>query len=186
MNDYIDDEEHFEDELAEQFINVNINTPPPINIVENSFLTKNIIDAEEKLLELSLLHGTVARALSEMLPHDAISNTPVGNALEKVISMTLDEEWEFAEQALLNEDGEHFSLMVKIVTDKESMKNISHDKQEKIVSECVKIILVEFIDKKISVAMNNAKTTSNPEQKNEFLKEYRDLGQQKRKLITKK
>ncbi len=190
LNDYIEQEEEFIDELAEQVGAINNNVvsqqaKPSANIANNSYLSKNIIDAEEKLLELALIHGTVARRVAEELPHDAISNSSIGIALEKVISMTLDDEWEFAEETLMNESAIEISLISKIISIKETILDITHDKQEKIVSECVKTILLEYIDRKISETMNHAKVATDLEIKNKYLKQYRNLGNQKRDLINK-
>ncbi|MEM4248296.1 MAG: DNA primase, partial [Candidatus Nanoarchaeia archaeon] len=52
--------------------------------------------AEETLLELALQHGTIAKMLADSLPPDMISDSVVGKALEKVISLTLNGEWEQA------------------------------------------------------------------------------------------
>jgi DNA primase len=65
-------------------------------------LPPSVIKAEAYLLELALSHGTVGRELAEELPCEMISDTPLGTVLNMVISMTINDEWDQAVDAVRN------------------------------------------------------------------------------------
>ncbi|MBN1863344.1 MAG: DNA primase [Victivallales bacterium] len=60
-------------------------------------------NAEETLLKLAVEHGTVGMRLSEDLPGDMISDSPVGKALNSAIAMTINGEFEGIQKSLLYE-----------------------------------------------------------------------------------
>ncbi|MCK5844217.1 MAG: hypothetical protein KAG97_05875, partial [Victivallales bacterium] len=77
-------------------------TPPTFPETNAGADSSSIPKAEAYLLELALSHGTVGRELAEELPHDMITKTPLGTALNMVISMTLNDEWDQAGIAVRN------------------------------------------------------------------------------------
>ncbi len=98
---------------------------------EDTILTR----AEETLLELALAHGDVARRLAEELPNEMISGTPIGHALETVISMTLNGEWENSSKLLLdklcNEPCPSISRLLS------QQNDYSAEMREKALNDCV-------------------------------------------------
>jgi DNA primase len=112
--------------------------PPQVNDAvkpdqqgEETILTR----AEETLLELALAHGDVARRLAEELPNEMISGTPVGHALETVISMTLNGEWENSSKLLLdklcNEPCPSISRLLS------QQNDYSAEMREKALNDCI-------------------------------------------------
>ena len=59
--------------------------------------------AEAMLLDLALRHRDSAADLAARLEHDRVSDSPVGQALNQVIAMTSQGEWELAAQELLKD-----------------------------------------------------------------------------------
>ena len=135
------------------------------------------LKGEEILLELSLLHGTVAKYLSDNLRSEMISKTGVGRALEKVISLTLNGEWEFSTEAvkeMLTEQAD--PPLSRILTEPQ---DIPEDKREKAVRECVLRIketyLKTTIDDLIARMRNSEGEPVQDELKNTFVEKTREF-----------
>ncbi len=125
--------------------------------------------ALETLLTLSLLHGTVAHRVEEELPAELISDTPVGKALNTVVSMTINGEWENAGAALaasLSESPD--PALSRILSIPET---ISSDLEvvNKMASDCLKTITVERIDVQIKELMGKMRIETAPERKKELV-----------------
>ena len=166
-----------------KFQNRNPNTDkesPPKQEVKIIPINKVIAKAEEELLELAILHGDIGRRLEEELPHDLISKTPVGNALNLAISQTLNGEWEFIKEelsSLLNEKPDK-TLSKILAAPTEYPENFEYNKA---VSECMSKIKKYYLNTNITELMNKLKVSS-PEERQKLLKEITEL--QKLKLKT--
>jgi len=62
-----------------------------------------IAKAEEEILEVVLSSSSYARVLAEQLPANMISDSPVGKAINKVVAMTINGEWDEVESVLKDE-----------------------------------------------------------------------------------
>ena len=100
-----------------------------------------IMKAEEMLLELALAHGTIGKQLAEQLPAEMISDTPVGKALNDVIAMTLNGEWEDAENMLIAKFTHSPNPMITRILTAPSLHSDdpekAHEKQQKALSDCI-------------------------------------------------
>jgi DNA primase len=151
------------------------------DIVQIKPINTMIAKAEEELLELAILHGDVGRRLEEELPHDLISETPIGNALNIAISQTINGEWEYIKEKLnffLNEKPDK-TLTKILAAPTEYPKSFDYNKA---VFECLSKIKKHFLNIKITELMTKLKVSTNEERQN-LLKEITEL--QKEKLKTK-
>lgn len=104
--------------------------------------------AEETLLELALSHGTVAKRLDEELPPEMVSQSPVGKALEKIVQLTINGEWELAADAIAKSLTENpDSTLSRILA---SPSAFNHIQQEKAVSDCISRIKIHHIKKDLN------------------------------------
>jgi len=114
-----------------------------------------------------------------------ITPTPVGEALNTVISMTLNDEWELAEKEIQKRLTENPSPEIsRILTmpdfeEKDSEKQ--HEKYEKVFADCLATIINHY--RKIEINNLTAKlATAEGEDKQNILKEL----QEKTRAMTKK
>ena len=140
-----------------------------------------VVKAEETLLELALAHGTVGKRLSEELPSEMISKTPVGKVLEQVIQLTLIGEWENATQELLENLHEKPSPVISRILTKPN--EYDHEQQEKAVSDCVKIIRKSHIQNEINILKNKLQNTVNNEEKTAIRQNFHEKCQERNRLI---
>ena len=143
-----------------------------------------ILKAELGLLELSLSHGTYSKQLAEALPHNMISATAVGEALNTVISMTLNDEWEFAEdqikKRLTENPSPEISRILTLPDFEEKDTEKQHEKHEKVFADCLATIINYY--RKIEINSLTAKlATAEGEEKQNILKEL----QKKTRAMTK-
>ena len=100
-----------------------------------------IMKAEEMLLELALDHGTIGKQLAEQLPAEMISDSPVGKALNEVIAMTLNGEWEDAEDMLIAKFTHSPNPAITRILTAPSLHSEDpekqHDMQQKAFSDCI-------------------------------------------------
>jgi DNA primase len=133
-------------------------------------MDKKILDAEESLLKLALAHGTVGKRLESDLPAEMLSDTPLGHALEKVVLMTINGEWEFAEETLIKEmDETPDPLITKAMAD---AAEYSHSIQEKTVDDCIRTIKFHYIQKDIDEIKRKIAAAEEREAKAELLAEF--------------
>ena len=142
------------------------NTAFAVNIESDSAVNK----AEELLLALSLCHGTVGKYLENELPHEMISKSTAGCALEKVIQFTINGEWEFAEKALLDDMNVNPDPAITSILAKHN--NYDKEFQEKAMRDCVKTIKINYLKKKIDEIKSVLAATSSPEDKKALLAEF--------------
>jgi DNA primase len=136
-----------------------------------------ITKAEEELLVLTISHGDVGRRLDDELPHDLISDSPVGNALNIAISQTINGEWENIRQelsSLLNEQPEQ--KLSQILTD--STEYPSDLDYNKAVSDCLNKIKKFYLNNKINKLMNKIRLATG-EERHALLKQITALQKQK-------
>jgi DNA primase len=143
--------------------------PEATEISEVVSQPESIVDAEKELLRIVLAHGTSAEKLSSQLPHEMISKTPVGRALEKVIQLTMNGEWEFAEEALLKNGGGPDPLVTEILAEN---SEISKEYQQKALSDCVKTIKSYYVQTQIDEIKRQLPLTNAPETKKELLRKF--------------
>ncbi len=134
-------------------------------------ISPKILDAEKKLLKLSLSHGTVGHRLAEELPHSMITHTIIGHALENVILMTTLGEWEFAEKRLLKafENESPPKELFEVLSD---TTEYEHEKQEKIIDDCIMTIIDENLNEEIKQLMIQLRTAENEELKENYRQQY--------------
>lgn len=137
--------------------------------------------AEETLLELALSHGTIGKQLAEQLPVEMVSDTPVGNALNEVIAMTLNGEWEDAEDTLIKKFTHAPNPVITRILTAPVFNPEDYEKQQKAFSDCISKIK-KFHAKQALDSLQQRIASSAGEEKNELIRLY----QQKKKelLIT--
>lgn len=136
--------------------------------VSNASVT--VAKAEETLLELALTHGTVGQYLADKLPAEIISDTPVGKALETVISMTLNGEWENASKKITLSLCENPNPVLSRIVSQST--GIEQKKMEKAVSECVNAIRRFHLQNEIEALMRKWKSSGGEEEKQAVRKQY--------------
>lgn len=139
------------------------------------------LKAEEILLELSLLHGTVAKYLSDNLRDEMISKTGVGRALGKVISLTLSGEWEFSTEVvkeMLTEQAD--PSLSRILTEPQ---DIPGDKREKAVRECVLRIKEAYLKTSIEVLMTRMRNSEGDPAQDELRNSFIEKTRESKKLM---
>ncbi len=143
-----------------------------------------IRDAEINLLELVISTGVFGEKLFEKLPPEMVSTTPVGLALDEAISMTVNGEWEFIEDHLIDNvntfgSGHTLDDLMKVLIKKKKIK--SHDEEEKILSECLVTIKKEHLQKEINITLSKAKDAQTQEENDKYITKYRELSKELRK-----
>ncbi len=152
--------------------------PPPKNAVPQApQIPKAVQKAEAGLLELALSHGTYGNQLAETLPNNMISDTPVGKALNTVISMTLNGEWEFAENKLRAQLAEtpspEISKMLTSPSFESENSEKQHEIQEKAFADCLARIANHY--RKLEINELSARmATAEGEEKQRLLAEYQE------------
>lgn len=151
--------------------------PPKQAIPEQAKIPKSLSNAEAGLLELALAHGTYGKQLSEALPSDMISQTPVGEALNTVIAMTLNGEWEFAEGRLRAQLAEtpcpEISRLLTSPSFETEDNEKQHEMQEKAFKDCLETIKKYYHKKEIrEISLRMAKAEG--EEKQRLLEEYQE------------
>ena len=137
-----------------------------VNANVNSAVNK----AEELLLALALSHGTVGKYLENELPHEMISGTSAGRALEKIIQFTINGEWEFAEKAIL--DDMNVNPDPAITSILAHHREYDKEFQEKAMRDCVKTIKINYLKKKIDELKLTLAAANSPEDKKALLTEF--------------
>jgi DNA primase len=150
--------------------------PPPEEAVpQQPKLPKAVQKAEAGLLELSLSHGTYGKQLSESLPSNMISQTQVGEALNEVISMTLNGEWEFAENKLRAQLAENPSPEISRLLTSPSFEVENSEQQdemqEKAFKDSLTIIKKHYHQKEIN-ELSSRMATAEGEEKQKLMAEF--------------
>ncbi|MCK5844816.1 MAG: hypothetical protein KAG97_08925, partial [Victivallales bacterium] len=154
----------------------------------------NIVKAESILLELALSHGTVGRELAEELPPEMITDTPLGAALNMVISMTLNDEWDQALGAVKNLLNETPNKEIsRVLAEPELFRDDTEEAKERrrtALLDCVRCIKLHHSKqstKKKRESLSSAESADNDlaalQQK---LEERRKLLPEKKKLKSRK
>ncbi|MFA6291753.1 MAG: DNA primase, partial [Victivallales bacterium] len=143
--------------------------------IEDTVLTR----AEDTLLELALAHGDVGRRLAEELPNEMIGRTPVGLALETVISLTLNGEWENSSKVLLdklcNDPCPSISRLLS------QQNDYSAENREKALNECIAVIKKHHLENENNSLMKEIAGCSDESEKNLLRVKYMD---NKKKLLA--
>lgn len=146
---------------------------PPQN--EDTVLSR----AEETLLELSLAHGDIGRRLAEEIPNEMISRTPIGHALETVISMTLNGEWENSSKVLLdklcNEPCPSISRLLS------QQNDYSAEMREKALNDCIVVIKRHHLETENIALMKEIETCQDENERNLLRGKYME---KKKKLVA--
>ncbi|MFZ2656469.1 MAG: DNA primase [Victivallales bacterium] len=135
---------------------------PPVQEEQDSALVK----AEETLLELCIGHGDIGRRLSEELPSEMISRTPVGRALDTVISLTVNGEWENSVRALLNQVCDEPSPTLSRLLAGDGKENFSPDNMKKAVNDCLFVIQKHFLETEMQTLLKDIAGCQDENEKN--------------------
>jgi DNA primase len=145
--------------------------------------------AEEIILELCIAHGTFCRKLSEDIPCEMISSTPVGKAIESAVSMTMNGEWEnivpVLKDKLIEENDPAICRIIAV-----GSQILSDEAQRKAYDDCVRIIKSYHLNIKIAGLSRTMTEEKNEEKKNDIMgkitelkKEILSLGRKKSKAV---
>ena len=143
---------------------------------QNKKFTMNpaIVKAEEMLLELSMLHGTVGRRLEDELPPEIISNTIIGKALNLAISLTLNGNWDdiHNELSLLLSKYPDSDLSRILLNPTFLSQNFDMDKA---VTQCITTIRLHHLENEIKELSYQIKDITDAKIKSEMTKKATQL-----------
>lgn len=147
--------------------------PPaiPLEIPFKKPVDNVVRKAEETLLELALSHGVIGKQLAEQLPVEMVSDTPVGIALNEVIAMTLNGEWEQAEESLLAKFTHAPNPTITRILTAPVFDNDDSEKQQKALSDCISKIK-KFHARQVLENLQQRIATSAGEEKQELMRTY--------------
>ena len=140
-----------------------------------------IAKAEEVLLELAINFETVGTRLEEELPHEMISETPMGQALNIAISQAMHGEWEniISELNIYQNDSPSSNLSQMLANPTKYKKNFDSDKA---VADCIKTIKFVKISEEILSLMRELRTITDSDKKNEISRVILNLQKEKIQL----
>ena len=144
---------------------------PPALLIQNhnSLISK----AEEMLLELAIRDGNTGRLLDVELPHNMISNTTVGKALNLAISMTINGEWENIPEKLGMFLIENPDSTVSIILSKDK-KDYEKMNFEKATKDCLRMIKIERKKEEKEIHIKELKT-ANEENRKQLIQQIHNL-----------
>ncbi len=152
--------------------------PAATQFIDNgNELTRN---AEETLLELAITHGTVGQRLSAELPSEMISESPVGKALEVVIQLTVNGEWEHTVTQLSNMLRENPNPTLSRILATKS--EYDHKTQEKAVDDCMKVIKRHHLQEEMDKVRAEISSCADADAKRELMKKYQEIFNKTRQL----
>ena len=156
-------------------------------------LPADVAQAETYLLELALAHGTVGRELAEELPTEMISGTPLGKALDMVISLTLNDEWELALNAVKDINNETPSpelskvLAAPELADSEDGSEESVAKRRKALDDSVRCLKRYRLEQEKTILQSQISADESVLQRyQEVIAELRELEPEHKRLKPKK
>jgi len=125
-----------------------------------------LVKAEETLLEICIGHGEVGRMLSEELPSEMISRTPVGRALDTVISLTVNGEWENSVRALLNQVCDDPSPTLSRILAGDGKDAFTPENMRKAVKDCLFVIKKHFLEREMDGLIKDIAICQDENEKN--------------------
>jgi DNA primase len=148
-----------------------------------------IARAEEDILEIILSGSSYARTLAGELPPEMISLTPVGSAINKVLAMTINGEWDAAEETL-KEDlrGNPAPVISRILASPQLPSEKDAETREMLLNEglltCIKTIKSYYLKNKINQVKNQIRSEIDSDKKEKLLRECMILDSDLKKLHT--
>ncbi len=140
---------------------------------------EHVIKAEAQLLEVALAHGTFAKEIAEKLPSERISQSPVGKALNLVVSMELNGEWEHAEDAIRDDTTLATDPWVSRCMVEPTLyhpdKNTREKKQRQALEECVNSLNTWSHKARLKELKELVATTEDEEEKERLMEEFQTL-----------
>jgi DNA primase len=128
------------------------------------------IEAELILLELALSHGTVGKRLEQELEPGLLTDQPSGRALETVIRMTLEGEWERSSDAILAMfSNAPDPAISRILT---APNTYDHEQQEKAIDDCIRTIRQSILKVDIERLTKELRGDGDPAGKQAILEEF--------------
>lgn len=160
-----------------QFARQSHDLQSPVNAPEVSQeATSNpmIEKAEETLLRIALIDEAVAHRLSTELPHEKISTTVIGNALNELIRLAMDGEWGEALNYLskLERDNPHPKLSAILLD-----ANIKLDEQQKTksITDCIAAIANVHSTNTKAALLQRLKVADTVEEKHQLMQELQNM-----------
>lgn len=133
-----------------------------------------IAQAEETLLRLALLDENTGTRLGSQLPHEMISESPVGKALNEAIRLTMSGEWESCIEHLTESERDNPDRKLSEIL-LEADPGLKKSKLEQAVRECVDAIKVHHRKIKTAELMEQLKNASTAEEKKQCLTKLQEL-----------
>jgi hypothetical protein len=148
-----------------------------------------ILKAEEEILEIILSGSSYARTLAGELPPEMISQTPVGTAINKVLAMTINGEWDAAEETLKENLRENPDPVIsRILASPQLPSENDAEIRERLLNDgllsCIKTIKSYYLKNKINNVKNQIRSETDPEKKEKLLRECMILDSDLKKLHT--
>ncbi|MFA6716023.1 MAG: hypothetical protein WCS27_11650, partial [Victivallaceae bacterium] len=141
----------------------------PLNSIDVPDIIRH---AEKTLLETALESEETAERLTNELPPEQLSQTPVGKALNELLNCTLNGEWEHAREHLSAFERENPSPdLSKVLFQEESYDN---RRAAKAVPDCLRAISEHYRKLELTALMQKLRTAA-PEEKTELMKKLQEL-----------
>ena len=143
--------------------------------------------AEAILLEIIIYHKTYALKLLEDLPHDFISGTATGKALNAALAHAEGDEWEDIEAVLIKNSQEYHSQEINKALFAPDYGLDADDKTvQKAYTDCLyRGIVLPKINEQMAHLQRKLKTCSSKETKAHIQREYLNLRKQKSEFHAK-
>ncbi|OGV73490.1 MAG: DNA primase [Lentisphaerae bacterium RIFOXYB12_FULL_65_16] len=150
--------------------------------------------AELTLLDLALYHGFIAHALTTGLPHDWVSDTTVGRALNLVVGLTEQSEWQTAARELAKDPELASDPRIGEVLAESKFKDIDPEHEDEHVREhnekrlrraandCLRVLHFRGIEQRLKAVQAALQTTQDPEAIATLQTELYELAKQRDQL----
>jgi hypothetical protein len=150
--------------------------------------------AELTLLDLALHHGFVAHALTVDLPHDWVSDTPAGRALNLVVGLTSQGDWQIAARELakdveLASDPRIGEILVEskfkdVVPEpiEDQLRERNEKRLRRAANDCLRVLHLRGIEHRLKAVQAMLNATQEPDAVAKLQGELFDLAKQRDRL----
>jgi DNA primase len=143
---------------------------------EAAGVSKAILEAEGQLLDLCLNHEPFARELEGKLPHERISRSPAGKALNDLLAYTAQGEWDLSKEIFSNDLAAHgCPELIRAINDPVFGSDRDPRDLRSCFDGCVKTLTEEFVALRVKKKEAELNSCTDPAKKREILTEVLEL-----------
>jgi len=129
--------------------------------------------AEQSLLKVGLISAEAAQRLTTELPMEQITATPIGQALNELIRLTVAGDWETLQAHLNDWEREHPDPELSSILAETG--ELEPQAVRKAVDDCLKTIVGYHVDQQAKQIMAKIQQAATPEEKQTLMKELMSL-----------